>query len=240
MDGREVEVLLDVDTPYWVPLIFSSLDALNFNNLNLTSKVSAFEAAKTESDARIAELEKQVNYNQMVIQHLLKQTDIQEQYSSRECLILHGVPEFEKTEERDREDTDSAAMSVINTNLNVDICVGDINRSHRMGKKVPGVTKPRPIIVKFLRHNVKARVYANKRKLKGTKILITERLTKRRGEMYRYAREQYGKFNVWTKEGDIFAKRDDKIENLTEYLYSISSTISNYSKADTVQAASDS
>ena len=232
IEGQELDIAFEGDTPHWVPLIFRSFDTLNRNVISLTSKLDAFEAHKAESDVRIASLEKQVQYNQMVIQHLLKQVDVQESYSSRECLLLHGVPE------NDKEDTDLVFVAEMNTHLNAKISPDDLDRSHRLGKKVPGAKHPRPIMAKIVRHNVKASIYANKRKLKGKKLMLTERLTKRRNEMFRYAREQYGKFNVWTNNGEIIAKRNDKIENITEYLYSIGSTISNYSSTGTTQTVS--
>ena len=38
--------------------------------------------------------------------------------------------------------------------------------------------KPRPIIIKFLRYNVRAKNFKNKRKLKGKRIIVTESLIK--------------------------------------------------------------
>ena len=38
--------------------------------------------------------------------------------------------------------------------------------------------KPRPIIIKFLRYNVRAKNFKNKRKLKGKRISVTESLIK--------------------------------------------------------------
>ena len=43
--------------------------------------------------------------------------------------------------------------------------------------------------------------------------------------MFRYAREEYGKHNVWTLDGEIHAKVGEQINNITEYLYSIEESI---------------
>ena len=48
--------------------------------------------------------------------------------------------------------------------------------------------------------------------------------------MYRYAQEKYGRNNTWTKDGEIFAKEGDEINNVTEYLYSIEENISEQMK----------
>ena len=113
LDGQETDVSFDSDSPYWVPLIFKALDTVNNNVESLTSTLHAYEQHKQETDARISYLEKQVHYDQLVIQHLLKRDDIQETYSSRECLLLHGV------KENDKEDTDLVVVEKVNTNLNL-------------------------------------------------------------------------------------------------------------------------
>ena len=45
--------------------------------------------------------------------------------------------------------------------------------------------------------------------------MLTERLNKRRATMFRFAREEYGKFNVWTRDGKIFTKKEGQIENVS-------------------------
>ena len=222
-EGEEHEVTFDADQPYWVPMIFRVLDTVNKNVADL--KVELAKAAhvqseeKKESDAKISYLEKQSQWQGAIIRHLMKRDDIQEQYSSRECLLLHGVKENEK------EDTDRTFVEAVNKEVGVNISMNDIDRTHRLGPKVPGSRRPRPIIAKLVRHNVKAKIYANKKKLKGKPLMLTERLTKRRATMFRFAREEYGKFNVWTRDGEIFAKKEGQIENITEFLYSIEESI---------------
>ena len=58
----------------------------------------------------------------------------------------------------------------------------DIDRSHYLGNRKLYKSKLRPIIIKFCRYNVKARIFKNKRKLKGKRTSVTESLTKIRME----------------------------------------------------------
>ena len=51
---------------------------------------------------------------------------------------------------------------------------------HRIGRYNKAKKKPRPIIVKFARYNVRGKVFREKRKLKGTGKSITESLTTER------------------------------------------------------------
>ena len=66
----------------------------------------------------------------------------------------------------------------------------DIDRSHRLGNRKLDKSKPRPIIIKFSRYNVRARIFKNKRKLKGKRTSVTERLTKTRMEKLEKARKE--------------------------------------------------
>ena len=58
--------------------------------------------------------------------------------------------------------------------------------------------------------------------------MLTERLTRRRSVFLRYAKEKFGTFNVWTKDGDIFVKSEDGIKNLTDDLYKYEQEIIDY------------
>ena len=47
--------------------------------------------------------------------------DEQEQYSSRECIVLHGIPEPRSTNDKRNENTDQVFVDTINTRLNENI-----------------------------------------------------------------------------------------------------------------------
>lgn len=84
----------------------------------------------------------------------------------------------------------------------------------------PGIFKenmkyPRPVSVKFTSVTDRNAVFYNKKKLKGTKMAITEELTKQRYELLTQAKEKFGKNCVWTKAGKICAKLNNKIFYMT-------------------------
>ena len=100
-----------------------------------------------------------------------------EQYGRRNCLIFHGIDDaFNKGVGKS---TGNKIIDVVNDKLGIKINPSDLDRSHRLMRKIKS-TKPRPIIVKFTSYNMKAEVYRQKRKLKGSGIIITESLTKTR------------------------------------------------------------
>ena len=126
-----------------------------------------------------------------------------EQYSRRNCLLLHGV------RENSNENTNDIAVKTISENLDIDIQKEDLDRTHRVGKGNRADGKARPIIIKFARYNVRRNVYSNKRKLKGKSLLITESLARVR--LLKQAQTRYGVENVWTSDGRILHKIGNNI-----------------------------
>ena len=136
------------------------------------------------------------------INNLEKKADDQEQYSRRNCLLIHGLTET-KTE-----DTDEMVLDVINNKLNIEMCQTNIDRSHRLGKRKGPGQKPRAVVVKFTRYNDRHHVFRNKKLLKGTSISVTESLTLKRMAHLKKARE-HGFAYAWTIDGKITFKEND-------------------------------
>ena len=88
------------------------------------------------------------------------------------------------------------------------ISPSDVERCHFVGRS------KKQILVKFSRYHDKRRIYMNKKKLKNNpdKIFITGDLTKANHELVKFLMdEQYGKksiFGFWTRDGNIFVKRN--------------------------------
>ena len=78
-----------------------------------------------------------------------------EQYSRRNCLLIHGLPESKN------ENTDLLAMEVIETKMDIKITDNDIDRTHRI-RKTKNNGKPRPVIIKFVRYNDRKKVFFTK------------------------------------------------------------------------------
>lgn len=95
----------------------------------------------------------------------------QEKYSRRTCLLLHGI------EEINYEKIDHIALEAINEKLEMSINESDINKGHRICRKNQNNTKPRAVIIKFARYNNPRKVFLSKKKLKGSRLSITESVT---------------------------------------------------------------
>ena len=125
--------------------------------------------------------------------------DRQEQYSRRNCLLIHGLPESKHV------NTDELVIHTIKEKMWEEIKKDEIDRSHRLGApKNNG--KSRPIIIKFVRYNTRCKIFKNKKKLKEKSISVTESLTKKHMEALKKAREDHGFENVWSSEGKILYK----------------------------------
>ena len=123
---------------------------------------------------------------------------------------MHGIAETND------ENTDDLVLKTINEKLDVDITENEIDRSHRIGRKKFG-HRLRPITVKLTRYNTRKKVFASKRKLKGTGVNTTESLTAKRMEQLNKAKEGHGFTNVWTTDGRILFKRPN--ENKSNIFY---------------------
>ena len=81
------------------------------------------------------------------IEKLEKLQDRPEQYSRRNCLLVHGIAEEKK------EITDEVMINTLNETLDLDVTLRDLERTHRIGKPKKTRGKTLPIIVKFVRQN---------------------------------------------------------------------------------------
>lgn len=131
--------------------------------------------------------------------------DALEQYSRCNSVRIFGLPQ-----ERN-EDTTKLVIQLCNGQLGLDITEADIDCSHRLPVK-SGMCPP--IIVKFCRRTIKNSVLRNKRKLKESKIVVREDLTKRRAQLLKLSGQKYGQRNVWSMGGTILARIGNGVKKI--------------------------
>ena len=144
--------------------------------------------------------------------------DSLQQYSRRNSVRIFGIPE------NNEEDIQEKVLEIFRENLKLEITADHVDACHRVGKRSTGSetkvntrstksTKPQPprgVIVKFVNHNYRQRVYDGKRCLKGTKIVIREDLTRDSLNLVKAACERFGEKNVWTYNGNVYASVSGK------------------------------
>lgn len=158
-------------------------------------------------EAKIESLEKEVKSekekNHSLCENNMYLVDCLEQYGRRSNLRLYGVPETRQ------EDTENKVLQIFNEEMGLQITSDHIERCHRVGKL--NKKKPRSIIVKFLSYKQRKQVFQNKKKLKGQKITIKEDLTASRQALLHKVYEFINFKSVWSVDGTIFIKLNDKI-----------------------------
>ena len=124
--------------------------------------------------------------------------DRQKQYSRRNCILIHCV------KENQNEDTDETVINKKESEVDLEISPGGIDRTHIIG--VPSKDKIRPIIV-CKTNGEEARIYQQKR-LKGKNMSVTASLTKIRISTLKEAGNKFGYSSVWTADGKIMYKEE--------------------------------
>ena len=190
---------------YHLAGLAESISLMNEKFEDINKKFDNYEKERKEKEKEIKDLKEKVLILSKEKKDLEQIIDRQEQYSRRNCILIHGV------KEEQNEDTDNVVVKLIKDNLEEDVDLTELDRSHRIGKKKSN-GKARPIIVKFAQYNVRRKVFYNKKKLKGKNISITESLTKFQMEKLQEARELYDRKNVWTYDGRIMFKVNDEVE----------------------------
>ena len=108
-----------------------------------------------DAERDLTETRKIVDQQQEEIAELYDLQDHLEQYTRKNSLEIHGIPEeaYETTEE--------VVLKLANA-LNVPVNPQDIEISHKLGRK-----GAKPIVVKFVSHKVKTNLYKARTKLKN-------------------------------------------------------------------------
>ena len=115
------------------------------------------------------------------------------------------------------ESTDDTVLKLFREELNEDVLLADLDRTHRIRKKSDSSSKPRLLIIKFARYNIREKVFKIKKTLKDRNISITESLTRYRMSVLNEAREKYGFKNAWTYDGRILYKDNNDGQKIKIY-----------------------
>ena len=135
-----------------------------------------------------------------------------EAQSRRKVLLLHGI------KEESDDDILNKTLEILSRHMKLsDVKSTYIESCHRLGAKKDTA---RPVIVRFSNLQIRSSVWKAKSALKGTKITITEFLTKSRQEVFIAARKHFGIRNCWSADGMIVillsSKSRVKISSLSE------------------------
>ena len=170
----------------------------------LTNEVQALRKDLRDRDKIVLQLRTDV-------EDLRAKYDALEQYGRRNNLRFQGI------QYTNDENTDTTIITLVNNDLKLDppLIAQDIDISHRIRNKHSAVNSLCPIIVRFMSHSVRNRIFRAKSKLKTgnqgreSKIFINEDLTPLRAGIAYEARQRKKKnliLDTWTYNGMIKVK----------------------------------
>ena len=177
---------------------------------SLTSQVSKLQKYLKKSDQKIEELKTKNEKLKQALNTNTLEIDNLQQYSRRENIRIHGIPE-----PKGKKDDGEEVVIELAEKLGINIESYDIQRAHRMGRKRSPRAKPRPIIARFVKYKHRNDVLLSKSKLKECNdkkfknAFITEDLTPLRSKLLNYVKNECdGKFVLChTYNGRIRMKR---------------------------------
>lgn len=159
------------------------------------------EDVKTQND-KIKSLEQKMD-------NLHLEMDKTKQRTKTNNICIYGV-----SEEND-ELLPNKIMNILKSKTEMDILANDILDAYRIGKRHENQTKPRPLILKIANQQLKMEILKCGKKFKGTKIFLTDELTKFRRSLLAKAKSEYGVKNAWSHNGQIYVKAGGTSKKIT-------------------------
>lgn len=207
---------------YSIDDIYIILQDLKSENINLVSSIQEIHnkfdqqaEVLNQLISKISTLEDENNKLREENCDLKLQMDDQEQYTRRNCLEIHGLPEVNG-------ENITAEVIKIGRAIGINISSDMIDNCHRLGRKGKNgnTSAIRGVIVKFLRNFDKEHFLKNrkvKRALSSSElgfdvshtVYVNENLTQYRRSLMasvRKIRRDYKLSYVWTKNGNIFVR----------------------------------
>ena len=167
--------------------------AVQLNNDELRSELAS-------ASSTIHELQNKIKRLESDSKTVIEKYNQKEQYSRLHSIRIHGL--CEKENEKCKETVVELLQQKLDlSNIN-DV---DIDKVHIL----PGLTndgKPRSVIVMFFKHDHKTAVLKQRRKLKGSGVVIVEDLTRTNAGVMNIFRNDERFESVWSQEGVIKAK----------------------------------
>lgn len=186
-------------------LLHKSSESLNFQQSeDLLSKFQEFEISIMADVNKLKdELKKACEKFDLEIDNI-------NQKANNKFLLVHGLEESES-----KEDICTNILNLFNTKLQIPVEKAKIADCYHLGKKHDKDKKrPRTVVVEFIHKYVRDDIYYKKKVLKGTKLLITELLTRARLEIFRKCSGVRG-LQCWTLNGNIIVLQNGKKTSLS-------------------------
>ena len=177
-------------------------DAIVTNVVLFRLVTALTDTMKEEFASAIEKKNREIQGLNTLVNDLTTKIDNLEQYTRRNSIRVSGLPE------RIDENTNTTIIRMAAEKLQVRLEERDIDRSHRLGRKMDD-GRPREIIVKLVSHDTKVNILKSGKRLRGTNIYMNEDMTKYRSSLAFEARQLKRDKQIadtWTRDGHILIK----------------------------------
>lgn len=171
------------------------------NEYDVMAAIRTFEAKAMEMLNSVKQLTDRLV---AITQDIREKVDFLSRESNLNCLVLYGLSE----EGHDTRASLDEACKQISEKLQIQLSSNDINYVTRMGKKFAETEgnkgRTRPLLIKFVHRWKRDIVYAKKKNLKATGLVMGELLSSDKLELYRATRNKVGEKASWTYRGNVY------------------------------------
>lgn len=175
-------------------------------DVRISEILNNFDLFSAAVNNRLDRLESQISALRKDMDVCSAQVDKNIQLNNRGKILLLGL------EEHPSEDLLSTVVNVINSKLGLSIKKDYIFYSYRLGRKSD--KRVRPIVVEFCNMWARNEVLRGKKLLKGSGFVITEFLSPTRYEVFKLARQKFGR-DCWINKGMIGFKVNGIVKYVT-------------------------
>ncbi|KAI5699849.1 hypothetical protein M8J76_012580 [Diaphorina citri] len=165
------------------------------------------EAVTNAMNQKMEELLMKVKELEDKNEHLENRIDDLEQYGRRNNIRIFGINK-DRSKKIEDKDLEHEVISEINQKTGCGITTHQIEACHYLDKNKTNV------IVRFVSRKTRDEVFYKKKGFKGTKISITEDLTKKNYTLLKECQQNYDKKYIWTKYGIVKMNVNGKIMNV--------------------------
>lgn len=167
-------------------------------NSAFLNKFKAFEVSMIEELGRIKDDVAKLNEQITSLNKSKSNYELKRNYN---FIIVHGLKE-------NKTDIYEELLNLFSDKMGVNVKKSDINQCYRFGKSDTKKDKPRPVAVQFCQRWLRDSIFFNKKKLKGSRVMVTEMLTFDNLNLFKKCRELMGT-SAWTFNGLIYVSSSD-------------------------------
>lgn len=174
----------------------------------LGERFDKLESQMNDISNKMAEINKSVNINKKDICTLYAKQEENEIFHKRNMLRFDGL------HEKENENLLQIITNLVNQSMKVKCTIADISNIYRIGKVNSDKIHTRTIIVEFISFLKRNEILKAKGTLKQSGIFVNENLTIKQYDLLKKAKHKYGRKEVWSWAGTIFAKVNDEVKKI--------------------------